>query len=202
MIESGLQNISLFDISLDVLEYSEHEQFKLKISRVIEDITQKHPNLNVNHTLEIYQSINNLQNHVAFSEFSQSPQISLWSKAVRDRTNINKRFDIAFTNMDFLIIPPGGLTQSYIGDATWQGYYFVHSAPNSGFLNFEHIVDSKYFVNIQNKPENPYNSHFQMYNTPESAVYIFPGFLRNHFTVNMSNEPKVVIRFSISVVGL
>ena len=104
--------------------------------------------------------------------------------------------------MDFLIIPPGCLTQSYIGDATWQGYYFVHSAPNSGFINFEHVVDNKYFSNLQNKPENKYNSHFQMYNTPESAVYIFPGFLRNHFTVNLSDEPKVVIRFSVGVTGI
>lgn len=194
-----MNKFPLFDISIDYFEYANHEDAKPILSKVINDISTKYPNLNVDHSLPIYESISALHNNVAFSNFISSEQISLLGKEIRKKINLNPSYDLSFIDLKFFIIPPQLTTQITKGIGAYQGYYFLHSMPESGFLNIKHPIDSDYFTKIANKPYNQFNAGHQTINTPEGGVYVFPSYLYHNFTQNFSSEPKVVISFSLDI---
>lgn len=195
-----METISLFDNSLTVVEYSQHQAEKQRFLEIVEDVRQTSVNTNYfNHTI-VYQSIPTLHMNNAFNKLIYSDElINYCSKKAHDVVlPRDKKFSCI--SMWATFIPPYGQLLPSAHQGVFYGSYFLHSMPDSGMISFHNDVPDSYFEKFGNVIHNQHNHNIQTLNMPEGGIYLIPSYLKTGTTTNMSENTNIQINFVLDII--
>lgn len=192
----------IISCDIDKIRIHNHENVKLQLLHIIEDIYKSNINYNTEHHAELWQSPPGLQSISSFQAFCESAEISHCAKLLLDRYKIKPTHTIAVTNLWITITPPGSLkTPRRYTNAIATGSYFLQAPKENATINFKKPIPQEWFKKV----EDPFNR--TVCNSPESLfameegyVYIWPSYIESYTTTNVSDTPRISIDFTLDVV--
>lgn len=198
--QSFIQKVPMFDQSLYVIQLNEHFNVKDKLSKVIDDISQKSMNTNNFHHTLVHQTPPGLQMNNAFDVILSSQELQDFANTKAQDYTIPAEKHLVCTNMWATIIPPHGMLRPKSYDGLLFCTYFLHSPSDGGMYLLESNMPPNYFEKLGSVTVNEYNHFIRSVNMPEGCIYAVPSYLKSGTTSNMSDDIVVQINFTLDVV--
>lgn len=194
-----MQDITLFDNNLTVIEFEEHAEQKQKMFNVIHDISTESVNANDGHHTLVYQTAPGLQINNAFQALLNSRNLKLFCDRKTQETVLGRDKKFVCNSMWATIIPKYGEISRHTVEGIYHGIYFLHSAPDSGMMTFYNRIEDSYYHKFGNIIKNEFNSNKQILNMPEGAIYLIPSYIDISTSTNMTDDKSVCVQFILDI---
>jgi uncharacterized protein (TIGR02466 family) len=201
-MQTNITSSPIISCEIDKLLIHNHEQTKIKLLNLIEDIYKSNINYNTEHHAELWQSPPGLQTVTSFETFCESPEMRTYSELLINRYKIKPTHTIAVTNLWVSITPPGSLKMpKRYTNAIATGTYFLQTPKENASINFKKPIPQEWYKKVEdpfNRTE--WNSVETQLAMEEGYMYIWPSYLETYTTTNVSDNPRISIDFTLDVV--